>query len=95
MSEVNKTIRRCLFSDLGQNLCPFLPYFNYSSVVFLQNNLTRQIALIQYIQDDQSARFPSMTNYKNTIIYITFLFREFTIRWDCSLRSICHYVYAG
>ena len=43
------------------------------------------------IQDDRSTRFPCTTNYKNNIIKSN-LYREFTIRWDCSVRSICHYV---
>ena len=35
ISDVNRTIRRCLFSDLGQNQsCHFLPYFNYNSAGF-------------------------------------------------------------
>ena len=33
----------------------------------------------------------AQTNYKNNIIKSN-LYREFTIRWDCSVRSICHYV---
>ena len=32
----NPFSRRCLFSDLGQNLCHFLPYFNYNSTVFTE-----------------------------------------------------------
>ena len=47
--EVHRTIRRCLFSDLGQNLCHFFPIL----IIILQfvkeyNNFTRQIAPIQY-----------------------------------------------
>ena len=44
----------------------FFPYFNYNSAVFLQNTLTRQIALIQYSGRPKHARFPSTTNYKIT-----------------------------
>ena len=45
------------------------------------------------IQDDQSTRFPSTTNYKNDNNIKRFLYREFTIRRDCSaVRSFCCYV---
>ena len=36
ISEVNRSIRRYLFSDFGQNLCLFLPYFNYNSSDFTE-----------------------------------------------------------
>ena len=49
-------------SDLGQNLCHFffLPYFtNIFCIFFLQDKFHPSS-----IQDDQSTRFPSTTNYK-------------------------------
>ena len=90
--EVNTTIRRCcfFFSDLGQNLCHIFFYFNYDSAVFYRIILQDKLHSFN-IQDDRSARFPCTTNYKNNIIKSN-LYREFTIRWDCSVRSICHYV---
>ena len=57
----------CLFSDLGQNLCHFLPYFNYNSAVFYGIILQDKLHSFS-IQDDRNTRFPSTTNYKNNSI---------------------------
>ena len=68
----------------------FFPYFNYNSAVFYRIILQDKLHSFN-IQDDRSTRFPCTTNYENNIIKSN-LYREFTIRWDCSVRSICHYV---
>ena len=57
----------CLFSDLGQNLCHFSPYFSYNSAVFYRIILQDKLPSFT-IQDDRSTRFRSTTNYKNNII---------------------------
>ena len=67
ISDVNRTIRRCLFSDLGQNSYHFLPYFNYNSAVFYGIILQDKLHSFS-IQDDRNTRFPSTTNYKNDSI---------------------------
>ena len=47
-------------SDLGQNSCHFLPYFDYNSAVFL---IILQDKLRSFdIQDDRSKRFPAFHN---------------------------------
>ena len=58
ISEVNRIIRRCLFSDLGQNLWHFFPNFNHR--IILQDKLHSF-----NIQDDRNTR---LTNYKNNNI---------------------------
>ena len=77
-------------SDLGQNLCRFLPYFTYNSAVFPQNNLTTPNCT-HSIQGDQSTRFlsPCTTNYKNENNIKRFYLEDSTILQDCSFRSIC------
>ena len=90
-SEVNRTIRRYLFSDLEQNLRHVFPYLNHNSAVSYRIILQDKLHSFN-IQDDWSARFPCKTNYKKQRHHKTFLYREFTIRRDWSVRSICHYV---
>ena len=68
----------------------FFPYFSYNSAVFYRTILQEKLHSFN-IHDDRSTRFPCTTNYKNNIIKSN-LYRELTIRWDCSVRSICHYV---
>ena len=77
-------------SDLGQNLCHFLPYFTYNSAVIPQNNLTTPNCT-HSIQGDQSMHFLSRctTTYKNENNIKHFYLEDSTILQDCSVRSIC------
>ena len=77
-------------SDLGQNLCHFLPYFTYNSAVFPQNNL-KTPNCTHSIQDDQSMHFlsPCTTKYKKENNIKRFYLEDSTILQDCSFRSIC------
>ena len=60
---------RCLFSDLGQNLCHFLPYFNYKNSAVFYGMILQDKLPSSSIQDDRNTRFLSTTNYKtNSII---------------------------
>ena len=79
-----------MFSNLGQNLCHIFPYFSYNSAIFYRTILQEKLHSFNF-QVDRSTRFPCTTNYKDNIIKSN-LYREFTIRWDCSVRSICHFV---
>ena len=76
-------------SDLGQNLCHFLPYFTYNSAVIPQNNLTTPNCT-HSIQGDQSMHFLSRctTTYKNENNVKHFYLEDSTILQDCSVRSI-------
>ena len=71
----------------------FLPYFNYNSAVFYGIILQDKLHSFS-IQDDRNTHFPSTINYKNNNIIERF-YIEFTIRRDCSVRLICHYVVCG
>ena len=64
--EVNRTIRRCLFSDLGQNLCHFFPILIIIPQVVKEYNLTKQIALIQ--QQQQHKLYLHDYNYVVTVL---------------------------
>ena len=79
-------------SALGQNLCQFLPYFDYNSPVFSRIILQDKLHSFN-IQDDRSTRFNFLPQQiiKITTTQNVFIYREFTIGRDCSVKSICHY----
>ena len=76
-------------SDLGQNLCHFLPYFTYNSAVFHRIILQLQIAIIQFraIEARTSLALAQqlIQNKKNIK---RFCMEDSTIRQDCSVTSI-------
>ena len=77
-------------SDLGQNLCHFLPYIYQKFCSFSQNNLITPNCT-HSIQGDRSMLLipcPWTTTYKNENNIKCFYMEDSIIRQDCSVRSI-------
>ena len=53
-------VRRCSLSDLGQDLCHLLSYFNYNSAGFSTEQSYKTNCTHSNIQDDRSTRFLSL-----------------------------------